>query len=72
MQPPKRFATLLTLRRPVLAISSGLKNGFRPSAVLELEQVVVSSDFQGNGIGKMLITDTLPCGIETHSSNDAS
>jgi len=35
------------------------KAGFRPSAVLELEQIAVSPDFQGNGIGKMLITDTL-------------
>lgn len=36
------------------------KAGFRPSAVLELEQVAVSPNFQGNGIGKVLITDTLP------------
>jgi ribosomal protein S18 acetylase RimI-like enzyme len=36
------------------------KAGFRPSVVLELEQIAVSPNFQGNGIGKTLITDTLP------------
>ncbi|WP_240470583.1 GNAT family N-acetyltransferase [Halomonas halocynthiae] len=36
------------------------KAGFRPSAVLELEQVAVSPSFQGNGVGKILIIDTLP------------
>ncbi|TVP89115.1 MAG: GNAT family N-acetyltransferase [Pseudomonadaceae bacterium] len=36
------------------------KAGFRPSVVLELEQIAVSPNFQGNGIGKILITDTLP------------
>ena len=35
------------------------KAGFRPSAVIELEQVAVSPNFQGNGIGKILITATL-------------
>ncbi|MGB7386386.1 MAG: N-acetyltransferase [Pseudomonas neustonica] len=36
------------------------KAGFRPSAVIELEQIAVSPSFQGNGIGKILITRTLP------------
>nr|WP_290951604.1 GNAT family N-acetyltransferase [Halomonas sp.] len=36
------------------------KAGFRPSAVIELEQIAVSPSFQGRGIGKILITRTLP------------
>ena len=36
------------------------KAGFRPEAVLELEQIAVRPDHQGKGIGKALITRTLP------------
>lgn len=36
------------------------KAGFRPSAMIELEQIAVSPSFQGRGIGKKLITRTLP------------
>ncbi|WP_339843214.1 N-acetyltransferase [uncultured Halopseudomonas sp.] len=36
------------------------KAGFRPEAVLELEQIAVSPDHQGKGIGKALISLSLP------------
>ncbi|WP_221885487.1 GNAT family N-acetyltransferase [Vreelandella populi] len=36
------------------------KSGFRPEAVLELEQLAVMPDFQGNGVGRQLIIDSLP------------
>lgn len=36
------------------------KSGFRPEAVIELEQLAVSPDYQGKGIGRRLITDSLP------------
>lgn len=36
------------------------KSGFRPEAVLELEQLAVTPEFQGNGVGRQLITDSLP------------
>lgn len=36
------------------------KAGFRPNAVIELEQIAVSQSYQGNGVGKKLIIETLP------------
>ena len=36
------------------------RSGFRPTVVLELEQLAVHPDFQGRGIGKQLITESLP------------
>ncbi|WP_372374033.1 GNAT family N-acetyltransferase [Vreelandella venusta] len=36
------------------------KSGFRPEVVLELEQLAVSPSWQGNGIGRKLIVDSLP------------
>ncbi|WP_338049718.1 GNAT family N-acetyltransferase [Psychromonas antarctica] len=36
------------------------KSGFRPAAVLELEQLAVSPNFQGQGIGRKLINESLP------------
>lgn len=35
------------------------KGGFRKEAVLELEQIAVSPDFQGKGIGTILIKESL-------------
>lgn len=35
------------------------KSGFRPEAVVELEQLAVHPDCQGQGIGRRLITETL-------------
>ena len=35
------------------------KGGFRTTVVLELEQLAVHPDFQGRGIGKQLITESL-------------
>ncbi|CDT59306.1 3-oxoacyl-(Acyl carrier protein) synthase [Vibrio coralliirubri] len=36
------------------------KSGFRPKAVLELEQLAVLPTAQGKGLGKKLILDSLP------------
>ena len=36
------------------------KSGFRPEAVLELEQLAVMPNYQGNGIGRKLIVESLP------------
>ncbi|WP_295892217.1 GNAT family N-acetyltransferase [uncultured Vibrio sp.] len=36
------------------------KSGFRPEAVLELEQLAVTPKSQGKGIGRKLIVDSLP------------
>ena len=36
------------------------KSGFRPEAVLELEQLAVLPSAQGKGLGKNLILDSLP------------
>lgn len=36
------------------------KSGFRPSAVLELEQIAVHPKMQGRGIGGKLILESLP------------
>ena len=36
------------------------KSGFRPEAVLELEQLAVAPEVQGQGIGRKLIVDSLP------------
>ncbi|WP_413113516.1 GNAT family N-acetyltransferase [Thaumasiovibrio sp. DFM-14] len=36
------------------------KSGFRPEAVLELEQLAVMPNFQGKGIGRKLIIESLP------------
>lgn len=40
------------------------KSGFRPEVVLELEQMAVDIDCQGQGIGRRLILETLPQVIE--------
>ena len=36
------------------------KSGFRSTVVLELEQIAVQPEFQGRGIGRQLITKSLP------------
>lgn len=36
------------------------KSGFRPEAVMELEQLAVKPEYQGQGIGRQLITHSLP------------
>ena len=36
------------------------KSGFRPEVVLELEQIAVLPDRQGQGVGEMLIKSSLP------------
>lgn len=47
------------------------KSGFRPEAVIELEQLAVSSDFQGEGIGHKLITESLSL-VKNHLSSNGS
>ena len=46
-------------------ISWTQKSGFRPEVVLELEQIAVSPRHQSNGIGRKLISDSLPL-MENH------
>lgn len=36
------------------------KSGFRPEVVLEMEQIAVSPDCQGQGVGRALIEKSLP------------
>ncbi len=47
------------------------KSGFRPEAVLELEQLAVSPNFQGKGIGRKLIKESLPLVKQHLLSNDS-
>jgi ribosomal protein S18 acetylase RimI-like enzyme len=47
------------------------KSGFRSEAILELEQLAVSPDHRSKGIGRTLITDSLPL-LKAHlASNNA-
>ncbi|MCW8344610.1 GNAT family N-acetyltransferase [Vibrio sp. ZSDZ65] len=47
------------------------KSGFRPEVILEIEQLAVSPDHQGKGIGRGLITQTLPLVKERLAQNDS-
>ncbi len=47
------------------------KSGFRPEAVLELEQLAVAEHAQGKGIGKRLITQSLPI-VKQQLANNGS
>tara|TARA_R110001592_G_scaffold235701_8_gene493820 strand:+ start:2035 stop:2604 length:570 start_codon:yes stop_codon:yes gene_type:complete len=47
------------------------KSGFRLEAVIELEQLAVSPIFQGQGIGRQLITESLPL-VKHHLSLNGS
>jgi len=47
------------------------KSGFRPEAVLELEQIAVLPKYHGQGIGKELIQKSLPFVKEQLAKQDA-
>lgn len=47
------------------------KSGFRPEAVLELEQLAVLPSAQGQGLGKTLILDSLPQ-VKQHLADQGS
>ena len=47
------------------------KSGFRPEAVVELEQIAVLPKYQGQGIGQMLIQQSLP-NVRQQLSNQES
>ncbi|KXF81937.1 GNAT family N-acetyltransferase [Enterovibrio coralii] len=47
------------------------KSGFRPEAVLELEQLAVSPDFHGQGIGRRLVVESLPLVKQQLAERDA-
>ena len=47
------------------------KSGFRPQAVIELEQLAVSSNFQNQGVGRQLITESLAL-VNNHLSLNGS
>lgn len=44
------------------------KSGFRPEAVLELEQIAVLNEYQGQGVGKVIIEDSLTM-VKTELAN---
>lgn len=48
------------------------KSGFRPEVVLELEQLAVHPDLQGQGIGTKLILESLPQVIEQLATRGAT
>jgi ribosomal protein S18 acetylase RimI-like enzyme len=48
------------------------KSGFREEAVLELEQIAVLPSFQGKGIGRRLIDESLPIMKEVLKQNSSS
>ncbi|CAH7046648.1 3-oxoacyl-(Acyl carrier protein) synthase [Vibrio chagasii] len=48
------------------------KSGFRPEAVLELEQLAVLPTAQGQGLGKKLILDSLPQVKQKLSEQDST
>lgn len=47
------------------------KSGFRPQAVIELEQLAVSPNFQNQGVGRQLITESLAL-VNNHLSLNGS
>ena len=47
------------------------KSGFRPETVLELEQIAVTPEQQGRGIGRRLIDESLPLMRERLSERGA-
>lgn len=47
------------------------KSGFRPQAVIELEQLAVSPNFQNQGVGRQLITESLTL-VNNHLSINGS
>ncbi|MGF1753778.1 GNAT family N-acetyltransferase [Vibrio makurazakiensis] len=48
------------------------KSGFRPEAVIELEQLAVAEHSQGQGIGKRLITESLSLVQQQLASNEST
>ncbi|MHA2937233.1 GNAT family N-acetyltransferase [Vibrio sp. RC27] len=48
------------------------KSGFRPEAVVELEQLAVAPSFQGQGIGRQLIVKSLPLVKQTLAENGST
>ncbi|MGX9419040.1 GNAT family N-acetyltransferase [Vibrio sp. WJH972] len=48
------------------------KSGFRPEAVVELEQLAVAPSFQGQGIGRQLIVKSLPLVNQTLAENGST
>lgn len=58
---PKTFCYVAFMQASCIGyIIWSQKAGFRANSVIELEQIAVSPNYQGNGIGKRLITETLP------------
>lgn len=47
------------------------KSGFRPEAILELEQIAILPDFQNNGFGQRLIEQSLNL-VKSHLANRGS
>lgn len=47
------------------------KSGFRPEAIMEIEQLAVLPRFQGQGIGRKLLTESLSL-VKAHLSDNGS
>ena len=58
---PKTLSFVAELEGQVIAYAFWTqKSGFRPAAVLELEQIAVHPQFRGQGVGRTLIERSLP------------
>lgn len=57
---PRFLAYVLTIDEDLIGyIFWAQKSGIRPATVIELDQIAVSSSFQGRGFGEQLIRDSL-------------
>lgn len=69
---PRMFCYVATINGKITGyIIWTQKSGFRPEAVLELEQIAVLSKFQAQGIGQLLIQDSLAI-VRVQLSNQES
>jgi ribosomal protein S18 acetylase RimI-like enzyme len=57
---PRSLCYVIEINHEVVGYITWLqKNGFRPEAVVELDQVAVKKELQGNGVGKQLILESI-------------
>jgi len=58
---PRFLIYVAQIKESVIAyIIWNQKSGFRPEVVLELEQIAVLNEYQGQGVGKTIIEASLP------------
>jgi len=57
---PRSLCYVAEIKHEVVGYITWLqKSGFRPEAVVELDQVAVKKELQGNGVGKQIIFESL-------------